>query len=73
MAVSDIDATPVTDPAELEYLSGLSQFYRIENRLLFKIVRVATGVVVRERFVAIRIIVSRRIPIPVPKPLSSKL
>jgi hypothetical protein len=72
MAVSDINATPVTDPAELEYLSGLPQFYRIENEMLFKIVRVATGFAVHERFVAIRIVMAKRIPIPVPEPLSGK-
>ena len=61
--------SPVSDPVELEYLGGLSQFYRIPNKVLFKLVRVAVGVEVRDRWVAVRTIVLKRIPIPVTKPL----
>ena len=70
MFVSGIDLSPVSDPAELKCLAGLSQFHRIPNKVLFKIVRVATGIEVRDRWVAVRTILVRRIPIPVPKPLT---
>ena len=68
-SASPINLSPVTDPVELEYLAGLSQFYRIPNRVLFKLVRVAAGIEVRDRWVAVRTIVLKRIPIPVTKPL----
>jgi hypothetical protein len=68
-SVSEVLLSPVSDPLELEYLTGLVQFYRIPNKVLFKIVRVATGLVVRDRWVAVRAIMTRAIPIPVPKPL----
>ena len=67
--VSDINLNPISDPVELEYLAGLSQFHRIPDKVLFKLVRVAAGVEVRDRWVAIRTIITKRIPIPVPKPL----
>ena len=68
-SVSEINLSPVTDPVELEYLAGLSQFHRIPSKILFKVVRVATGLEVRDRWVAVRAIIAKRIPIPVPKPL----
>jgi hypothetical protein len=70
LSVSDVNLRPVSDPLELECLAGLSQFYRIPNRVLFKLVRVATGLEVCDRWVAVRVIMAKRIPIPVPKPLS---
>jgi hypothetical protein len=68
--VSDINLNPISEPVELKYLAGLSQFHRISNKVLFKLVRVAAGIEVRDRWVAIRTILIRRIPIPVAKPLS---
>lgn len=70
LCISDINLSPVSDPDELRYLAGLSQFSRIPDKVLFKIVRVATGLEVRDRWAAIRAIIARRIPIPVPKPLT---
>jgi hypothetical protein len=67
--VSEINLSPVSDSVELECLAGLSQFYRIPNKVLFKLVRVATGIEVRDRWVAVRTIMVKRIPIPVPLPL----
>jgi hypothetical protein len=64
--VSDINLNPVVDPDELDFLAGLVPFHRIPNRLLFKLVRVATGFEVRDRWVAVRAIIAKRIPIPVP-------
>ena len=72
MDITDINLDPISGPDELAYLSGLSQFHRIENKMLFKLVRVATGFTVRERFIAIRIILAKRVPIPVPEPLCGK-
>jgi hypothetical protein len=69
LSVSDINLNPVIDPNELDFLAGLVPFHRIPNRLLFKLVRVATGFEVRDRWVAVRAIIAKRIPIPVPKPL----
>jgi hypothetical protein len=68
-SVSDINLNPISEPVELEFLAGLSQFHRIPNKVLFKLVRVATGIEVRDRWVAIRTILLKRIPIPVAKPL----
>ena len=65
----DINLNPVSDPQELEFLAGLVLFHHISNKLLFKLVLVATGFEVRDRWVAIRAIVAKRIPIPVAKPL----
>jgi hypothetical protein len=67
--VSDINLNPVTDPQELEFLAGLVPFHRIPSKMLFKVVRVATGLEVHDRWIAVRAIIARRIPIPVPKPL----
>lgn len=67
--VSDVNLNPVTDPQELEFLAGLVPFHRIPSRVLFKVVRVATGLEVRDRWIAVRAIIAKRIPIPVPKPL----
>ena len=69
LSVSDINLNPVIDPNELDFLAGLVPFHRIPNRLLFKLVRVATGFEVRDRWVAVRAIIAKRTPIPVPKPL----
>jgi|ERR1039457_788332 hypothetical protein len=69
LSVSKINLNPVSDPQELEFLAGLTQFHRIPNKVLFKLVRVATAVEVRDRWVAVRAIIAKRIPIPVPKPL----
>jgi hypothetical protein len=66
---SEINLSPVTDPMELEYLAGLSQFYRIPNKVLFKLVSVGAGIEVHDRWVAVRTIILKRIPIPVAKPL----
>jgi hypothetical protein len=68
-AVSRIDLNPVVDPHELEFLAGLVPFEHISDKLLFKLVRVATGLEVHDRWVAIRAIIAKRIPIPVAKPL----
>lgn len=74
LSVTDIiQQRPVTDPFELKYLCGLPQFYRIPDNVLFKLVRVATGCEVRDRWVAVRTILVKRIPIPVPKPLRAVL
>jgi hypothetical protein len=72
LSVPDINLNlnPVVDPDELEFLAGLVPFHRIPNRLLFKLVRVATGFEVRDRWVAVQAIIAKRIPIPVPKPPS---
>jgi hypothetical protein len=70
LSISDINLNPISDPAELEFLAGLSQFHHISSKLLFKLVRVATGFEVRDRWVAVRAIIAKRIPIPVPKPLT---
>jgi hypothetical protein len=69
LPASGVNVCPVSDPMELECLAGLSQFYRIPNRVLFKLVRVATGLEVCDRWVAVRVIMVKRIPIPVPNPL----
>jgi hypothetical protein len=69
LSVPGVNLSPVSDPMELECLAGLSQFYHIPNTVLFKLVRVATGFKVCDRWVAIRAIMARSIPIPVPKPL----
>ena len=68
--VSRINLNPVIDPHELEFLAGLVPFQHISNKLLFKLVRVATGLEVHDRWVAIRAIIAKRIPIPVAKPQS---
>jgi len=65
---SEINLTPVSDPDELDFLTGLMPFHQISNKLLFKLVRVATGIEVRDRWVAIRAVIAKRIPIPVPTP-----
>jgi hypothetical protein len=70
ICVSDVNLGPVIEPQELVYLMGLSQFYRIPNRVLFELVRVATGFKVCDRWVAIRVILTKSIPIPVSKPLA---
>ncbi len=70
LPVSGINLNPVTDPNELEFLAGLVPFHHISNKLLFKVVRVATGYEVRDRWVAVRTIIAKRIPIPVLKPLA---
>jgi hypothetical protein len=70
LSVPDINLNPVVDPDELEFLAGLVPFHRIPNRVLFKLVRVATGFEVRDRWVAVRAIIAKRIPIPVSKPPS---
>ncbi len=70
LPVSGINLNPVIDPNELEFLAGLVPFHRIPNRVLFKVVRVATGLEVRDRWVAVRAIIAKRIPIPVLKPLT---
>jgi hypothetical protein len=67
---SHINLNPVSDPQELEFLAGLVPFQHIPTKLLFKVVRVATGLEVRDRWVAVRAIIAKRIPIPVPKPLT---
>ena len=69
LSVSDMNLNPVSDPQELEFLAGLVPFYGIPNRLLFKLVRVATGLEVQDRWIAIRAIIAKRIPIPVQNPL----
>jgi hypothetical protein len=69
LSVPDINLNPVVDPDELEFLAGLVPFHCIPNRLLFKLVRVATGFEVRDRWVAVRAIIAKRIPIPVLRPL----
>jgi hypothetical protein len=70
LSISDINLNPVVDPDELDFLAGLVPFHHISNKLLFKLVRVATGFEVRDRGVAVRAIIAKRIPIPVPKPLT---
>lgn len=70
LSISDINLNPISDPAELEFLAGLLQFDGIPDDLLFKLVRVATGLEVRDRWVAVRAIIAKRIPIPVLKPLT---
>ena len=72
-ALSDsyINLNPVSDPQELEFLAGLVPFQHISNKFLFKLVRVATGLEVRDRWVAVRAIIAKRIPIPVLKPLAN--
>jgi hydrogenase maturation factor len=70
LPVSDINLNPVIDPNELDFLAGLVPFHHISNNLLFKLVRVATGFEVRDRWIAIRAIIAKRIPIPVPKSLT---
>jgi hypothetical protein len=67
--VSDVNLNPVSDPQELEFLAGLVPFHQIPTKLLFKIVRVSTGLEVRDRWVAVRAVIAKCIPIPVPKPL----
>lgn len=67
---SDVNLNPVSDPQELEFLAELVPFHHIPTKVLFKVVRVATGLEVRDRWVAVRAIIAKRIPIPVPKPLS---
>jgi hypothetical protein len=67
--VSDVNLNPVSDPDELEFLAGLVPFHHISNKLLFKLVRVATGLEVRDRWVAVRAIIAKRVPIPVLKSL----
>ena len=69
LSVSRVNLHPVVDPDELDFLAGLVPFHHISNKLLFKLVRVATGLEVRDRWVAIRAIIAKRIPTPVPKPL----
>jgi len=69
-AASNINLNPVSDPQELDFLAGLVPFHHIPTRLLCRVVRVATGFEVHDRWVAVRAIIARRIPIPVPKPLT---
>jgi hypothetical protein len=69
LSVSAVNLNPVTDPQELEFLAELVPFHRIPTKLLFKVVRVATGLEVRDRWVAVRAIIAKRIPIPVLRPL----
>jgi hypothetical protein len=66
--VSDVNLNPVVDPDELDFLAGLVPFHHIPTKVLFKIVRVATGLEVRDRWVAVRAIIAKRVPIPVLKP-----
>ena len=66
---SNINLNPVSDPQELEFLAELVPFHHIPTKVLFKVVRVTTGLEVRDRWVAVRAIIAKRIPIPVPKPL----
>jgi hypothetical protein len=68
LSISEINLNPVSDPQELEFLAGLVPFYGIPSKLLFKLVRVATGLEVYDRWVAVRAIIAKRIPIPVLKP-----
>jgi hypothetical protein len=70
-SASNINLNPVSDPQELEFLAGLVPFHHISSKLLFKVVRVATGLEVHDRWVAVRAIISKRIPIPVSKPLTA--
>ncbi len=67
--LSNLNLNPVSDPQELEFMAGLVPFHLIPSKILFKVVRVATGLEVRDRWVAVRAIIAKRIPIPVPKPL----
>jgi hypothetical protein len=67
--LSDVNLNPVSNPDELDFLACLVPFHHIPNKLLFKLVRVATGLEVRDRWVAVRAIIAKRIPIPVPKSL----
>lgn len=69
-SASNINLNPVSDPQELEFLAGLVPFHHIPTKLLSKVVRVATGLEVRDRWVAVRAIIAKRIPIPAPKPLT---
>jgi hypothetical protein len=69
LPVFHVNLNPVVDPDELDFLTGLVPFRHISNKLLFKLVRVATGLEVHDRWVAIRAIIAKRIPIPVAKPL----
>src|ERR1700687_3447390 len=64
LPVSDIDLNPVVDPDELDFLAGLVPFHHISSKLLFKLVRVATGLEVRDRWVAVRALIAKRIPRP---------
>lgn len=57
---------PVCDRDEIQRLSALEQFREIENATLFRIVLVGTGFIATDRWAAIRIIVVRGCPIPVP-------
>jgi len=70
ICVSDVSLSPVSEPQELAYLMGLSRFYHISNKVLFELVRVATGLKVCDRWVAIRVILTKSIPIPVSEPPS---
>jgi hypothetical protein len=70
LSASDINLNPVSNPQEMEFLVALVPFHRIPSKMLFKIVRVATGLDVRDRWVAIRAIIAKRIPIPVTEPLA---
>ena len=65
LAASYINLNPVSDPQELEFLAGLVPFHRIPTKVLLKVVRIATGFEVSDRWVAVRAIMTECIPIPV--------
>ena len=67
MAITDISLNRITDPAELERLQAMEQFYDISDELLFRLARRVTIFRIPDRWVAIRLIVANGIPIPVVK------
>jgi hypothetical protein len=53
-------------PEAMRYLSSLSQFQRITDESLIRLAKRRTGLKVRDRWVAVALIVSNRVLIPMP-------
>ncbi len=64
MAITDITLNAITDPAELEQLRAMPQFHDLPDDLLFKLARHVTIFRIPDRWVAIRLILALRLPIP---------
>lgn len=53
-------------PEAVRYLSSLSQFHGIADESLIRLAKRRTGLKVADRWVAIALMLSNRVPIPIP-------
>jgi len=68
VAISDISLSPISDPALLKRLKAKKQFYGLSDELLFKLAHRVTIFRIPNRWVAIHLIVTNNILIPVVTP-----